>query len=96
MRQGYVSGFIQNAANLGGQSKLHCRNLPSAPRRLRMCQTSVKLWLWDNVVLQQVSVTPTLGTQRLQQQVCVSGFRLVHCAGLVDYVAPPYSVDIAA
>ena len=52
-----------------------------------MRHTSAELRLWDNVVLQQQSVS--LPHWALNTCTCVSGFRLVHCASLVDAVAPP-------
>ena len=52
-----------------------------------MRHASAELRLWDNVVLQQQSVS--LPNWVLNACICVSRFRLVHCAILVNAVTPP-------
>ena len=65
------------------------------PGHLKMRLTSVELRLWDGVVLQQLSVSPTLGIQRLHLREWVSTGALCK----PGRCRPPvivYSVDIAA
>lgn len=91
-------GFVQSAANIDDQSRLHCRNPRHGSQNIWKCVRPVssddqpscpfscncKVMLCCNNV---VSISHWALSRQLQN--CLSGFWLVHSGSLVNVVAPP-------